>query len=109
MKNGYVKDNKEGAKTTFHMLELHDLGNSFLFQLKNGHFIISDGGRKTDLPYLLDYLGSLVPEGEKPVIEGWFYELLWTEFISICRERQHLQKTRPVVHPPSILILRRLR
>jgi len=69
----YVKDNKEGAKTTFHMLELHDLGNSFLFQLKNGHFIISDGGRKTDLPYLLDYLESLVPEGEKPVIEGWFF------------------------------------
>lgn len=69
----YVKDNKTGAKTTFHMLELHDLGNSFLFQLKNGHFIVSDGGRKTDLPYLLDYLESLVPEGEKPVIEGWFF------------------------------------
>lgn len=69
----YVKGNKKDAKTTFHMLELHDLGNSFLFQLKNGHFIISDGGRKTDLPYLLDYLESLTPEGEKPVIEGWFF------------------------------------
>lgn len=69
----YIKGNKEGARTTFHMLELHDLGNSFLFQLKNGHFIVSDGGRKTDLPYLLDYLESLVPEGEKPVIEAWFF------------------------------------
>ena len=68
----YVKNNIAGAKTTFHMLELHDLGNSFLFQLKNGHFIISDGGRKTDLPYLLDYLENLTPEGEKPVVEGWF-------------------------------------
>lgn len=71
-KDEYVKGNIEGAQTTLHMLELYDYGNSFVIQLKNGHFIITDGGREKDLPYLLDYLESLVPEGEKPVVEAWF-------------------------------------
>ena len=70
--DSYVADKHAGAKTTMHMLELFRLGNSFLFQLKNGHFIISDGGLAADLPYLLDYLESLVPEGERPIIEAWF-------------------------------------
>ena len=60
------------AKTTVHMLELHTNGNSFVIKLKNGHFVIHDGGIAADAPYLLDYLESQVPEGEKPVIEGWF-------------------------------------
>jgi hypothetical protein len=47
------------------------MGNSFVFQLKNGHFVISDGGEACDLVYLLDYLESLTPDGEKPVIEAW--------------------------------------
>jgi len=70
-KDEYIADNKEGAKTTLHMVELSDFGNSFVIQLKNGHFIINDGGREEDLPYLIEYLESLVPEGEKPVIEAW--------------------------------------
>lgn len=68
----YVADNYAEAKTTMHMLELFRLGNSFVFQLKNGHFIISDGGLAADLPYLLDYLESLVSEGERLIIEAWF-------------------------------------
>lgn len=71
-KDEYIKSNVEGAQTTLHMLELYDYGNSFVIQLKNGHFIITDGGREKDLPYLLDYMESLVPDGEKPVVEGWF-------------------------------------
>lgn len=67
----YVADNKSGAKTTLTMPELYLAGNSFVFQLKNGHFIVNDGGDENDLPYLLDYLESLTPEGEKPVIEAW--------------------------------------
>ena len=59
------------GSSKLHMLELFRLGNSFVFQLKNGHFVISDGGLAADLPYLLDYLESIVPEGEKPVIDGW--------------------------------------
>lgn len=70
--DSYIKANVRNAKTCMHMLELFRLGNSFVFQLKNGHFLISDGGMAADLPYLLDYLESLVPQGEKPVIEGWF-------------------------------------
>lgn len=61
----------EGAKTKIHMMELWNFGNSFVFQLKNGHFIINDGGQEFDLPYLLDYLEGLTPKGEKPVIEAW--------------------------------------
>lgn len=68
----YVKNNLADARTAMHMLELFRLGNSFVFQLKNGHFVISDGGLAADLPYLLDYLESLVPEGERPIIEAWF-------------------------------------
>lgn len=70
-KDEYVADNKEGAKTTLHLVELSDFGNSFVIQLKNGHFIVNDGGRAEDLPYLIEYLESLVPQGEKPVIEAW--------------------------------------
>lgn len=70
-KDEYVAENKAGAKTTLHMVELAEFGNSFVIQLKNGHFIINDGGREEDLPYLIEYLESLVPEGEKPVIEAW--------------------------------------
>ena len=54
--DSYVEGNKEGAKTRLHMREVRQLGNSFVFQLKNGHFIISDGGMDHDHLYLLDYL-----------------------------------------------------
>lgn len=67
----YKEDNKEGAKTTLHMIELYKNGNSFVIQLKNGHFILNDGGTTSDLPYLLDYLEKLTPGDEKPVVEAW--------------------------------------
>lgn len=71
-KREYVADNKKDASTKLHMLEMWNFGNSFILQLKNGHFIVSDGGTKPELPYLLDYLESLTPKGEVPVIEAWF-------------------------------------
>lgn len=63
-----------GAKNTLHMLEPFNTGNSFLLQLKNGHFVMSDGGtgNGADLNHLIDYMEALTPDGEKPVIEGWF-------------------------------------
>lgn len=70
--DAYLDGVEEGAKTKFHMLELNDNGASLIIQLKNGHFVIHDGGTSYDAPYLLDYLESLTPEGEKPVIEAWF-------------------------------------
>jgi len=71
-KDEYVKDNKKGAKTTLHLLEMWRSGNSLLIQLKNGHFIMSDGGTHEETKYLLDYIRTLTPVGEKPVIEAWF-------------------------------------
>jgi len=67
-----TKDMKPGAKTKVHMVQLNNTGNSFVIQLKNGHFIVYDGGQEIDAPYLLDYLEKLAPQGEKPVIEAWF-------------------------------------
>lgn len=61
-----------GLKTSVHLLEMWNFGNSFVIRLKNGHFLINDGGTRLETPYLLDYLDSLVPEGETPVVEGWF-------------------------------------
>jgi len=72
-KDEYVANNIEGAKTTLHLVELSDFGNSFVIQLKNGHFIVNDGGRAEDLPYLIEYLESLAPKGEKPIIEAWMF------------------------------------
>lgn len=70
-KEEYVANNIEGMKTTMTMNELYESGSSFIFQLKNGHFIINDGGREADLPYILDYLDELAPDGEKPVVDAW--------------------------------------
>jgi len=68
----YITTNCKDAVTKLHMSELHTYGDSFIIQLKNGHFILDDGGMPADTPYLLDYLEELTPEGEKPIIEGWF-------------------------------------
>lgn len=70
--DSYVADNEESAKTTLHMLKLDGGGNGFVWKLKNGHFLVSDGGLPCDINVLYEYLESETPEGEKPVIEGWF-------------------------------------
>ena len=69
--DSYKKGIQQGAQTKLYMLELWGFGNSFVFQLKNGHFIISDGGLGCELPYLLDFLESLTPIEERPIIEAW--------------------------------------
>lgn len=67
----YVADNIVGSKTKLTMPELYNAGNSFVFQLKNGHFIINDGGDENDIEYLIDYLEAKAPNGEKPIVEAW--------------------------------------
>ena len=90
--DSYVEGNMRKTKTTMHMLELFRLGNSFVIQLKNGHFIISDGGMAADLPYLLDYLEKLVPQGEKPVIEGWFITHAHGDHCgALCQFSKHME------------------
>jgi len=71
-KEEYVSNTIPGAKTKVYMVQLNNTGNSFVIQLKNGHFIVYDGGQEIDAPYLLDLLESLAPNNEKPVIEAWF-------------------------------------
>ena len=82
----YVADNKKGAKTTFTMPELYNAGNSFVIQLKNGHFIINDGGQQQDLPYLLDYLDSQVEDGEKPIVDTWIVSHAHTDHMGVFFE-----------------------
>lgn len=52
----------------------HAQSMGIVIQLKNGHFIVVDGGMTMDedAENLVKYLKGLAPEGEKPVIEGWF-------------------------------------
>ena len=73
-------------KTELHLPELWKFGNSFIFKLKNGHFILSDGGWMCELRYLLDYLESLVPDNEKPIIDGWFISHSHPDHSGVIRE-----------------------
>lgn len=84
-KEEYGADIIEGARTSLSLLELYDFGNSFVIQLKNGHFIISDGGSNNDLPYLLDYLDTLVPKGQKPIVEAWFITHTHADHVGIMK------------------------
>lgn len=81
-----VKNIPEGAKTTLHMPELYNFGNSFIFKLKNGHFILNDGGTQDDLIYLIEYLESLVSEGEKPIIDAWIISHAHVDHMGVFTE-----------------------
>ena len=71
-KDEYKESALPGRKNTLYMFELFDYGNSFVIQLKNGHFLVNDGGTPDDIEYLIEYLEGYAPNGEKPVIEAWF-------------------------------------
>ena len=64
------------ANTSMSMLEMFHYGNSFVIQLKNGHFIVSDGGLNDELIYLVEYLEEMAGKTDGvqniPVIEAWF-------------------------------------
>lgn len=81
----YAKENKEGAKTTLYFPELYNVGASFFLQLKNGHFIVNDGGTSAELKYLLDDMQALVPEGEKPVVDAWFISHCHVDHVGVFR------------------------
>ncbi len=69
--NASTEGNKPDAKTTLHMLQVE--GNAFVIQLKNGHFICSDTGTQPYMQKNIEYMESLVPAGEKPIVEAWFF------------------------------------
>lgn len=68
----YIAGNVAGAKTTLHMRETYRACSSYVIQLKNKHFLICDGGYLEEASYLIEYLEQLSPDGEKPIVEGWF-------------------------------------
>lgn len=71
-KDDYVK-NLTKEKTKLHMLQMTgNQGSSFVYELKNGHFVVFDGGLQKESTNFINYLNDLTPGDEKPVIEAWF-------------------------------------
>jgi len=71
-KEEYMEGVSKDAKTKLHLMELNNNGACIIIQLKNGNFVICDGGTPHDAPYLLDYLEELTPGDAIPIVEGWF-------------------------------------
>lgn len=61
----------DGMKTTVYNLQTD--GNAFLIQLKNGHFIMNDGGSVEYLEKIVELMEELTPAGQKPTIDAWFF------------------------------------
>ena len=81
----FVQDNLPGAKTTLTQLELYKAGNSYVFQLKDGHYIVNDGGTPQEVFYLLDFLEENAPNGEKPVVEAWIVSHAHDDHMGVLR------------------------
>ena len=101
---GYMNSATSGAKVKVHMLELHNNGNSFIFELKNGHFVIYDGGQDIDAPYLLDYLEALTPGDTKPVIEAWFISHAHWDHVGALMNTYYKQSDRERIAVQGIYI-----
>lgn len=95
-KEEYVSNNIAGKKTTLSMMEMYDFGNSFVIQLKNGHFIVCDGGHPQDMIYLIEYLEKLAPQGQKPVVEAWFVSHAHMDhigcFLEVSKHLEYLKR-----------------
>lgn len=59
-----------GTKTTLTMHQVPEYGNCYVIRLKNGHYIVNDGGFPDNIDPLLDALEQ--EAGGKPVVEAWF-------------------------------------
>ena len=72
-KDQYVEGADKKPATKLHMMQMMgSAGCAFIYELKNGHFVIYDGGSAEDAKHLLQTLNDLTPGDEKPVIEAWF-------------------------------------
>ncbi len=60
----------QDGKTTLTMHQVPDYGNCYVIGLKNGHYIINDGGFPDNIDPLLEALEK--EAGGKPVVEAWF-------------------------------------
>jgi beta-lactamase superfamily II metal-dependent hydrolase len=59
--------------TSIHLLPLNAFGDSIVFRLSNGHFVIIDGAQEHNSQLTVEYLENLTPEGEIPVVDAWFF------------------------------------
>lgn len=73
------------TKTKLHVTEMKQVGGGFVIQLKNGHFLLYDGGRESNANNMVEYLESLVPVGEKPIIDAWILSHSHTDHIGVLK------------------------
>ena len=91
---GTTVSDKIQAKTvsnaSLHMIKTNVAGSSFVIQLKNGHFVINDGGDKGEMEDLLNYLRVLAGTTngiQNPVvIEAWTVSHLHTDHMALFRD-----------------------
>ena len=73
--DSYRENLVEGLPTSLTLLDsAHAQSMGMIIQLKNGHFLVVDGGYTTqeDAVNLVEYLEKMNPNGGKPIVEGWF-------------------------------------
>lgn len=99
-----VANNAEDSQTALYMMELAQVGNSFVIQLKNGHFVINDGGTTLEeLQYLISYLQKLAPDGV-PIIEAWTISHLHTDHFKVLRQFLEDEDVRNVIRVEGFYI-----
>ena len=81
-----VAANDPGAKTTLTMQQVPEYGNFFFIKLKNGHFIVNDGGWKTPITTVIEVLEAETPEGQIPVVDAWFISHEHEDHMEFMRE-----------------------
>ncbi|MBQ9544860.1 MAG: hypothetical protein IJV00_07020, partial [Clostridia bacterium] len=62
-----------GKGVVLDMLPLFAFGESMVFSLPNGHFVIVDGAQPHNSEYTVNFLVEHAPAGTKPVVDGWFF------------------------------------
>ena len=74
LKSVAQEGNKAISLSMLEMVNTQDAdpyGNSFVFQLPNGHFIVSDGGRYEDGLKLVEFLKNQAGTGNDVIIDAW--------------------------------------
>ena len=62
-----------GKGITLNMLPLKAFGESMVFQLPNGHYLVVDGAQQHNSELTVEFLVKNAPSGTVPVVDGWFF------------------------------------
>ena len=63
----------DGLETTLNMLSWQENGgDNYIIQLKNGNFILFDGGDHNMLKQAVEFMKANTSAGKTPVVEAWF-------------------------------------